>query len=96
MSNETATKVLGYDENQASAVSYELQNTVIDLISLSESVGTQKAVDTVVTGLALRIAILDGIVTAEEAEKLILDNDGDFVAITKELQDRAFAKYFEV
>ncbi len=94
MSNNTTDTVLGYNTEQAEAVSFELQNTVLDLINLSEQEGTDVAVDTVVTGLALRIAILDGLISPEDAEKLVLDTDGNFVQITTRLQDLAFAKFF--
>jgi hypothetical protein len=94
MSNNTTDTILGYNQQQAEAVSSELQNTVMDLITLSESQGTDVAVDTVVTGLTLRIAILDGLISPKDAEKLVLDTDGNFVQITTRLQDLAFAKFF--
>lgn len=93
MSNTTDT-VLSYNQEQAEAVSFELQNTVMDLIRLSEIQGDRVAIETVVTGLALRIAILDGLITPEDAEELIQETDGNFVRITSRLQDLAFAKFF--
>lgn len=92
--SDNLNTVLGYNKAQAEAVSHELQNTVLDLINLSEQEGTEVAVDTVVTGLALRIAILDGLISPEDAEKLVRETDGNFVRITAKLQDLAFAKLF--
>lgn len=89
-------KILGYTPEQVEAVSNELQNTIMDLINLSTHSTTQIAVDTVVTGLGLRVAILEGLITSEEGEKLVDDTDGDFKLITQELQNRAFAKSFGV
>lgn len=94
MSNNTTDTVLGYNQGQAEAVSFELQTTVLDLINLSEQEGPEVAVDMIVTGLALRIAILDGLITPEDAEKLVRETDGNFVRITTRLQDLAFAKFF--
>lgn len=94
MSNNTTDTILGYNKGQAEAVSHELQTTVMDLITLSESQGSQIAVDTVVTGLALRIAILDGLITSEEAERLVMETDGNFVRITTRLHELALAQVF--
>jgi hypothetical protein len=84
--------ILGYNRSQVEAVTYELQSTVMDLITISESEGTEAAVDVVVTGLAVRIAILEELITPEDAQKLVEDSQGNFVAITQELQSRALAK----
>lgn len=92
MSNNTTDMVLGYNEEQVRAVTFELQNTVLDLINLSEEFDPQYAVDTVVTGLALRVAILERIVTQDEASELILAADGDMRQITEELSSRALSK----
>lgn len=94
MSNNTTDTILGYNKGQAEAVSYELQTTVMDLITLSESQGDRVAIETVVTGLALRIAILDGLITSEEAEELIVETDGNFVRITTRLHELALAQVF--
>lgn len=91
--SDNLNTVLGYNQSQAEAVSFELQNAVMDLITVSAREGADTAVNTVVTGLALRIAILDGLVTPEEAEKLVADSEGDFGNITEELHKRAVAKF---
>lgn len=88
--------ILGYTPHQAEAVSFELQNTVLDLINLAEREDPQTAIDTVVTGLSVRVAILDELITPEDAEKLVTGSDGDFQAIVEDLHSRALAKLFEV
>lgn len=93
MNNITTDTILGYNQEQVRAVTFELQNTVLDLVNLSQEFDPQYAVDTVVTGLALRVAVLEQIITQDEASELILRADGDMRQITEELSGRALSKF---
>lgn len=84
--------ILGYTPDQAEAVTFELQSTVMDLINLSSEEGAQAAIDLIVTGLSLRIAILEGLVTPEEAGELVTEKEGNFVEIVQTLQTKAILK----